>query len=440
MSVMRWLTAAMLAWCLSSPNAVHAQAQQSPTAVVPAASENARTVLARVQPAVIQVKGFFGANSAQAFHGTGFAVRAGGIFVTNYHVVAERVQYPDKYRLEYRTPDGATGPIEVLAVDVRHDLAIIRAKGFAPQPLVFDRTPPPKGARAYAVGYPLDVGLTITEGVSNGQVEDSFEPRIHYSGAINAGMSGGPAMNASGEVIGANVSAYLFQQLVSFLVPVAHIADLAAHVTDAVPETSALQQSVVTQMRAHSSDLLDALKPPFVTQVSAGYALPGKIAPFVNCNAAGAPVSEDPVQMVRISCSAKAGIYVQQGLSSGDIKFEHYVLSTDKLDAWRFGGRLSALSQASGAFGQRRHVAPFACEHRVLALKGFDADLMTCTRGYRKLDGLYDFVIRISSLSGGAGRGFASHLDMYGLEFDAGMAFVRRYLEAMAYLPSEAKR
>ena len=409
-----------------------------PTAVLPAASETARNVLARVQLSVVQIKGFFGSNSAQAFHGTGFAVRPGGVFVTNYHVVSEKVQYPEKFRLEYSATDGATGRVDVLAVDVRHDLAIVRTVGFDRPALKLDGAEPAKGARAYAVGFPLDVGLTITEGVSNGKVEDSFEARIHYSGAVNPGMSGGPALNASGEVIGANVSGYLFQQLVSFLVPASHIDALVAEAPGEPPSAADLQKSVAAQMRQHSSDLLGAIKSPLATQSLAGYSLPAKIAPFINCTAGGAPVSDDPVQMVRVSCAAKAGLHIQQGLSSGEIKYEHYVLATDKLDAWRFAGRLSALSEARGTFGNPRHVAPFACDGRVLTLKNFEANVMVCTRAYRKLEGLYDFVVRVSSLDP-VKSGFASHLDMYGLEFDAGMNFVRAYVSAMSYGPTPAK-
>ena len=61
---------------------------------------------------------------------------------------------------------------------------------------------------------------------------------------------------------------------------------------------------------------------------------------------------------------------MQQGLYSGDLRFAHYVLTTDKLDAWRFASKLSDLASATGAFGSRRHVGPFACENRVVALKG----------------------------------------------------------------------
>jgi S1-C subfamily serine protease len=427
-------SALMAAVVACFPTPTQAQSPTTPySAVAPAASENAREVLARVRPAVIQIKGFFGSNTAQAFHGTGFAVTEGGVFMTNYHVVAERVQYPNKYRLEYRTADGETGAISVLAIDVRHDLAVVRASGYAPAPLKLQPSSTIKGDRAYSIGFPLDVGLTITEGISNGKVDDSFEPRIHYSGAINAGMSGGPALNAAGEVIGVNVSGYRFEQSVSFLVPIAHAQVLADRSRGPEPDTD-LKKEVTAQMQAHSADLFGALGGRMQTQAASGYSLPSKLAPFINCNASGSPVTDDPVQMVRINCLAKAGLYLQQGLFSGDLKYSHYILSTDKLDAWRFASRLSGLTLATGNYGSPRHVGPYACEDRVIGLKGFDAGVLVCTRRYRKLEGLYDFTVRVSSMNGSK-RGFASHLDMYGVEFDAGMKFIRRYVEVMEWKP-----
>lgn len=403
-------------------------------AVQPAVSEGAREILARVLPAVIQIKGFFGTNTAQAFHGTGFAVAPGGMFMTNYHVVAQKIQYPDKYRLEYRTPDGKSGELDVLSIDVRHDLAVVRTAGFAPQPLRIEPKVPVKGERAYSIGFPLDVGLTITEGVSNGRVEDSFDPRIHYSGAINAGMSGGPALNAAGAVIGVNVSGYRFEQLVSFLVPAMHVLSLVERAVKPAATPGDLRKDVASQMRAHATGLLGALDGEMPTQVTAGYALPAKLAPFIDCNASADPAPEQPVQMVRIQCAAKAGLYVEQGFYSGDLKYAHYVQSSDKLDAWRFARRMSNLSAATGAYGRRKYVGPFACENSSVRLTGFDASVLVCARSHRKLEGLYDITVRVTSLNEPK-RGFASHLDMYGVEFEAGMRFVRRYMEAMAWKP-----
>lgn len=416
---------ALAAWAQNPP----AAAAEVPLAPV---SEAARDLLQRVRPAVVQIKGFFGANTSQAFHGTGFAVARDGIFVTNYHVVAEQVMYPDKYRLEYRTPDGTTGKIAVLAVDVRHDLAIVRAEGLAPEPLTLDARVPEKGSRAFSIGFPLDVGLTITEGVSNGRVEDSFDPRIHYSGAINGGMSGGPALNARGEVIGVNVSGYRFQQLVSFLVPAQHARQLLTRALGGAAALPQLRRDAATQLQGHASELLAAFSGEFATQRVNGYQLPAKLTPFVDCSASGDPAPQAPVQTVTVKCAAKAGLYVQQGLYTGDLNYAHYVLSTEKLDSWRFARKLSGYASARGAFGSRRHVGPFACEKSVVQLRGFDASLLVCVRSYRRLEGLADITLRVISLNNGV-QGFASHLDMYGIEAQAGLAFVRRYVEAMAW-------
>ena len=425
-----------VALVLSGAGALHAQprAAASIEATPQPLSENARDVLTRVRPAIVQIKGFFGANTAQAFHGTGFAVAPGGVLLTNYHVVAEQVQFPEKYRLEYYTPEGRTGKITVLAIDVLHDLAVVRADGFASTPLVLEAVVPAKGERAYSIGFPLDVGLTITEGVSNGRVEDSFDARIHYSGAINGGMSGGPALNAAGKVIGINVSGYRFEQLVSFLVPAEHAQALIDKALKSPIAGRELKNEVTAQLRSHSASLLRALEGEMITQGAAGYELPAKLKSFIACNASGDPSSEQPVQTERINCSAKAGLYVQQGMYSGDLKYSHYVMTSDKLDAWRFAYGLSKLSQASGSFGSRKHVGPFACKNSNVQLKGFDASLMVCVRNYRKFEGLYDITVRVVSLNQPV-KGFASHLDMYGVEFEAGMSFVKRYVEAMRWKP-----
>jgi S1-C subfamily serine protease len=422
---------------LALPTLAHAQARAlaASASVTPSStSEAATAVLAHVRPSVVQIRGFLGTNTAKAFHGTGFAIDTGGLFVTNYHVVSEKVQHPQRYRLEYRTPDGRSGPLTVRAVDVRHDLAIVAAEGHAPPPLSIAVKPMTKGDRAYAVGFPLDVGLTITEGISNGLVEDSFNPRIHYAGAVNGGMSGGPALNAAGDLIGVNVSGYIFQQLVSFLVPAAHILPLLDKARRVAGGADTLKDAVRDQMRTHAAELLNALAAPVATQKTFGYALPAKLAPFIDCNATGNVDASEPVHSVRISCSAKAGLYLQQGLYSGDIRFAHKVFSTAKLGAWRFTNRLSKQAAGGAGYGSKRHVAPYGCETRNVALKGFDARAQLCVRAYRKLDGLYDVSLRVVSLNGTA-TGFVSRLDMFGMEFDAGMSFARRYLAAMEWTP-----
>src|SRR4029450_2267156 len=146
---------------------------------------------------------------------------------------------------------GATGRITVRAIDVRHDLAVVEAVGFAPAPLEL-KADTIKGERAYSIGFPLDVGLTITEGVSNGRVDDSFQPRIHYSGALNAGMSGGPGLNSSGHVIGVNVAGYFLSQSVAFFVPAEDAGALLARSEKTPLDAKRAREDIASQLRAHS--------------------------------------------------------------------------------------------------------------------------------------------------------------------------------------------
>ena len=188
----------------------------------------------------------FAASSTQsessAFHGSGFAVDDGRRIVTNYHVVAQAVLYPRQYRLEYLASDGRKGPLHVLAIDVRNDLAVVAADDLELPPLKLRSEIPAQGERAWSIGFPLNLGLTITEGVANGLVENSIEQRIHYTGAINGGMSGGPALDRRGRVYGVNVSVVTGRQLVGFVVPAKHIPALLARAKeplDAVTERAA---------------------------------------------------------------------------------------------------------------------------------------------------------------------------------------------------------
>jgi serine protease Do len=407
----------------------------APPATVPpaaAASTAARGILDRARPAMIQIKGFFGTNTAEAFHGSGFAVARGGVFITNWHVVSDAVLYPEKYRLEYRTPTGATGRVLVRAIDVRHDLALVEAQGLNPSPLTLRPDVAIKGERAYSVGFPLDVGLTITEGVSNGRVEDSFEPRIHYSGALNPGMSGGPGFDDSGRVIGVNVSGYRASQLVAFLVPADRAVALLARAEKSTLDPARARSEVASQLRAHSEALLAALGPKLPTQNHQGYELPAKPAAFVECHAGGDPAPDQPVHIERVSCDAKSTLYLGRDLQSGGLGFEHQILSTQALDAWRFAYRMQHTKGPLGSFGSRRQLAPFACKQENLELNGFAANATVCLRGYRKLDGIYDLNVQVVSKNASR-QGFVSNLSLTGVASEQALAFARVYLEAMRW-------
>src|SRR5690349_14669421 len=191
-----------------------------PTPNVSAAAES---IYAVARPGLLQIRTLVEAAGRQSSIGSGFLVSADGLAVTNYHVVSQYALEPKTYRLEFARPDGSQGALKLVAIDVANDVAIVKLDGTDLPHLEFDKAAledkSPRGERLYAMGNPLDLGFTIVEGTYNGFVEKSYNARVHFTGAINPGMSGGPAVTAAGKVAGINVAKRLDGELVSFLVP-----------------------------------------------------------------------------------------------------------------------------------------------------------------------------------------------------------------------------
>jgi S1-C subfamily serine protease len=170
-----------------------APAAETPTSFPPAAER----IFAPALPRLLQIRTLVGGTGTQSSLGSAFFVTSDGLAVTNYHVVAQAALEPRTYKLEYTAADGTHGEVGILAIDLPNDLAVVRIDkretpffAFAEPALVRNLA---KGERLFSMGNPLDLGFTIVEGTYNGLVERSYNERIHFTGAINPGVSGGPA-------------------------------------------------------------------------------------------------------------------------------------------------------------------------------------------------------------------------------------------------------
>jgi S1-C subfamily serine protease len=227
-----------LALVLSGALAGGAWAANPPTAPAegasaPAVSLSARKVYEQARSQLLQIRTVLKGRASQTSVGSGFIVSKEGHIVTNFHVVSEVALEPSTHDLVYVTADGREAPVSILVLDVLHDLALLKiapAKDAPPphEALVF--RPPQQtlaqGERMYSLGNPLDVGFAVIEGNYNGLVERSFYPQIFFSGSLSGGMSGGPALDQEGRVIGVNVARRVDGEQVSFLVPGAFAAAL----------------------------------------------------------------------------------------------------------------------------------------------------------------------------------------------------------------------
>jgi len=163
-------------------------------------------IFERTAPSVVRIDSQMPDGAAV---GTGFAVGDTQI-ATNLHVIdgAERVIV--------QFQDGSRAVVQrVVAFDEGKDLAIVEttARGLAPLPFG-DSDALAKGERIYAIGSPLGLDYTITDGLFSGRRRLSDEDTIdllQVSVPLSPGSSGGPLLNDRGQVIGVATRTFVRQ-------------------------------------------------------------------------------------------------------------------------------------------------------------------------------------------------------------------------------------
>lgn len=173
-----------------------------------------------------------------AGRGSGFVISRQGHLITNYHVVEgnSRVQV----ELFRRTPQGYEKHdlkrIKIIALQPLRDLALLQLdleelKGAAPEPLVIsDRDDLSVGSLIFAVGSPLGLERTVTQGIVSSTSRRIGNLRmIQTDAAINPGNSGGPMFNARGEVIGVVCAGATAFDGLAFGIPSCELVDFLQH-------------------------------------------------------------------------------------------------------------------------------------------------------------------------------------------------------------------
>ena len=416
--------------------------QQAPPAAP--LSERAQAVFATARPRLLQLRVVLGAAQSQASLGSGFIVGADGWVITNYHVVSRAVFEPGQYSIEFVRADGTRGPLQLMAIDVVNDLAVLKLPA-GPVESFFELRGPDsasgpvtKGERVFAMGNPHDLGLTIVEGTFNGLAETSFLERFHYTGAINAGMSGGPAVATDGRVIGVNVARLVSSQLVSFLVPAEHAIRLLAKARGpGAPARETLRGEVEQQLQMHEAALMTrVLARPVPTSRFDRYDVPDSLGTYMRCwgNSTRDRDRDRPFVVDAKTCTMDADVFVSDQLRTGDVQFRHLVISSSQLGRLRFQRLFADRFGADGAFssGTKREHTKFRCDEAFVDREGGVVRAVICSRAYKRFAGLYDIRLKVATLDHDT-RGLISSLEMDGVGFDDGMRFARAYLDAVRW-------
>ena len=387
-------------------------------------------VFRRFADAVVQIRVTEKGSGAKAVIGSGFFADHAGRMVTNYHVVSKLVLHPDRYVAERVDHLGDAEMVHIEAVDAVHDLAVLRGASAPRTALELMDGEPAHGTRLYAMGHPHDLGLSIVEGTYNGLLEHSLYQRLHFTGSLNPGMSGGPTLTARGEVVGVNVRSAGNQ--VSFLVPIALARALLAGPALAGERPPPRWLDVVRdQLLAHQetyfATLLAADALPAVTL--GGIVLPGKLAPFLRCWGDAARDESKPYAVITQECATDDYVFVSDQLLSGVVRYRHHVLTTEELNTFQFHALFSDYfgTHYGEFYGNEEEVTAFRCRQRLVRNRDVPMKVALCLRAYRRLPGLYDAVLRAAVL-GARTRGAETSLALSGVSAATVQRVVGRYL------------
>jgi len=435
---------------LALPSVAQAQTHASTpaTAATPAdapasapISLSARKVYEQARSQLLQIRTVLKGRASQTSVGSGFLVSREGHIVTNFHVVAEAALKPERHDLVYVTADGREAPLQILQLDVLHDLALLKAADTA-QPaggfdaLAFrpDAQPLSQGERIYSLGNPLDVGFAVTEGTYNGLVKRSFYPQIFFGGALSAGMSGGPALDEQGHVIGINVARRVDGEQVSFLVPASFAAALLARGRDAVPIKTAAYNVVTDQLMLHQQALTDRfIQQGWKTDTHPRYKVPVPVDTFMRCWGSSEPSRNGGLDLERSDCVMDTRIFVGD-YTTGAISVRHEAYDGTKLGTMRFAARYAA-SFRNESFTRLRseHQTKPQCHEDFVERGGLPLRAVICLRAYKKLPALYDLSVLVATLDQKQ-AGVQGRFDAQGLSFANAQKLAKHYLEAYAWV------
>ena len=402
----------------------------------PAAALDSKRIYQLNEDRVFQIRVLNRETGKKSSIGSGFIVGDGRQIATNYHVISQVILEPEVFYISYTGKDGQAGELKLLGLDVVRDLALLGAEQRVGEPIRMSPLPP-RGAPIFAMGNPLDLGLSIAVGTNGGILNQTDDSRILFSGSLNPGMSGGPTFNDQGEAIGINVATA--RNDISFIVPSRFLTDLIEQsASGEFASAEDLKLEVARQVLAYENSYIDQLLANDWPELDLRqFSLPGVVSPTVRCWDNSARLGAIArYKRYQIRCANKNHVYLDEDNKFvGDLIYEYFWLESDQLNAIQFYNLYQNLNKDQiDSKTDRDVVSNFNCETWFIEVSGQEMKANLCRREYVEYEGMSD-VLFTAALTGHKNRGFFITLIMTGVEYAATLPLIQKFLEHTEWRP-----
>ncbi|KGK01096.1 S1 family peptidase [Thalassotalea sp. ND16A] len=399
------------------------------------ATEQAQQIFQDMAPSLYQIRLIDKATSEKSSIGSGFQISENGYIATNYHVISGYAQHPEKYIIEYENDQGKKGQLSLQTVDVINDLAIVLlAENPHTQHFMISETAPEKGEELYSLGNPHDLGMIVVPGTYNGLKKEAFNDRIHFTGSVNPGMSGGPVVNRFGEVVGINVASSGNQ--IGFLIPHDKLAALINNFDVQVEKT--IDEQITEQLKANQNRLLtEIMANDWQTKSFAGASIPDTGVNYIRCwGDSNADKADALLFKAATNCQMEEYVYISEAFTTGSIDMEFHFFESEEISSTRFYQIYQTQINRAGASNRagKEDVSEFECQHDITT----DSDesirnkAILCIRAFKKYRGLYDVMYLSASIDHDK-QALVSHFTLSGVDKNFAQSFSQKFMESVKW-------
>jgi S1-C subfamily serine protease len=168
---------------------------------------------------------------SETLNGTGFIVHQSGYVLTCNHVFPDKPDYVSVERTAVIGGRyGTVLPVKIIRRDEQADLMLLKLPQGKPWRSVKSAVEARVGSDVVAVGFPTDMEMVDTPGSITGVDSDG---RWLTSAGLNHGMSGGPAFDRSGAIIGIVEGGHEELKALDLLTPISFATSLLQSQLDA---------------------------------------------------------------------------------------------------------------------------------------------------------------------------------------------------------------